>query len=254
MQGLRSFQKPLLMTMAILFAAGAILYSALWTLYGDQPAPVELGFESQYIPAEHSELVQSVVPGSPAERAGMKPGDRIIKINGARVEEDSMIRVWLQYKPGDSVELDIQRQGISDPIVLHATFRPSGSTSGGGRGSTARGTRHPSPVSLCFSHGGLGGFVTSPGGSKRLAPSFDVWWLHRHTGVCQLVLGCAPVLATIGDSVVPRQNLLRLELVSNQHHSRTGVGPSWTGRSNVTCVTESLGSRVCGAQWFLFST
>ncbi len=129
MQGLRSFRKPLLVTVAILFAASAILYSALWTLYGDQPAPVELGFENQYIPAEHSELVQSVVPGSPAERAGMKPGDRIIQINGARLEEDSLIRVWLQHRPGDSVELAIRRQGVADPIVLHATFRPSGSTS-----------------------------------------------------------------------------------------------------------------------------
>ena len=32
----------------------------------------------------------------------------------------------------------------------------------------------------------------------------------------------------VEDEIVPRQNLLRLELVSNQHHSRTAVGLSWT--------------------------
>src|SRR6516225_9275250 len=129
MQGFRSFLKPLLTTVAVLFAICAILYSTLWTLYGNQESPVELGFDNQYMPANHSQLVQSVVPGSPAERAGMKPGDRIIRINGAQLEEDSLIRVWFQHKPGDSVELAIQRPGVSDPIDLQATFRASGSAS-----------------------------------------------------------------------------------------------------------------------------
>ena len=129
MQGFRSFRKPLLAAVAILFAATAIVYSGLWTLYGNQPLPVELGFDSQYLPAEHSLLVQSVVRGSPAEQSGMKPGDRIIRINGAPLAEDSLERVWLQHKLGDSVELAIQRPGVSVPIDLKATFRESGSAS-----------------------------------------------------------------------------------------------------------------------------
>lgn len=129
MQEFRSFLKPLLATVAILFATMAILYSALWTLYGNQQAPVELGFDNQYISAEHSELVQSVVSGSPAERAGMKPGDRIVRINGAPLEQDSLFLVWCQHKPGDSVELDILRPGVSVPLDLHATFRASQSAS-----------------------------------------------------------------------------------------------------------------------------
>jgi membrane-associated protease RseP (regulator of RpoE activity) len=116
---------PLLAAVAILFAAVAILYSGLWTLYGNQPLPVELGFDNEYMPGEHSMLVQSVVPGSPAERAGMKPGDHIIRINRVPLEEDTLIRIWSQHKPGDSVELDVQRPGVSDPIVLRGTFRPS---------------------------------------------------------------------------------------------------------------------------------
>ena len=129
MQGFRSFRRPLLAIVAILFAAGTILYSGLWTLYGNRQSPVELGFDNQYIPADHSQLVQSVVPGSPAERAGMKPGDRIIRINGVPLEEDTLIRIWSQHKPGDSVELAVQRPGVSDPIVLRGTFRPSGDAS-----------------------------------------------------------------------------------------------------------------------------
>ena len=54
MQGFRSFRKLLLAIVAILFAAIAILYSGLWTLYGNQQSSVELGFDGEYMPAEHS--------------------------------------------------------------------------------------------------------------------------------------------------------------------------------------------------------
>jgi hypothetical protein len=129
MQGFGSFRKPLPAAVAILFAAIAIVYSGLWTLYGNQPLPVELGFDSQYLPAEHSLLVQSVVGGSRAEQSGVKPGDRIGRINGAPLEEDSLERVWFQHHPGDSVELAVQRPGVSDPIDLKARFRANGSAS-----------------------------------------------------------------------------------------------------------------------------
>ncbi len=122
-----SFRKPLLATLAIVFAACTILYSALWTLYAEQPVPVELGFDNEYLPLNHSQLVRSVVPGSPAERAGLKAGDRVIRINGAPLEAESLVRTWIQHKPGDSVELTILRPGVSVPIDVHATFRSSGS-------------------------------------------------------------------------------------------------------------------------------
>lgn len=128
MQGFRPFQKPLLATLAILFAACTIFYSALWTLYGEQPVAVELGFDNKYTPGDHSQLVRSVIPGSPAERAGLKAGDRIVRINGEPLKrEDALVRIWLQHQPGDSVDLTIQRPGVSVPIEMHATFRASGS-------------------------------------------------------------------------------------------------------------------------------
>lgn len=127
MQESRSFRKPLLATLALLFAACTILYSALWTLYSEQPVPVELGFDNEYLPLDHSQLVRSVVPGSPAEWAGLKAGDRIIRINGAPLVADSLVRTWIQHKPGDSVELAIRRPGVSVPIDVRATFRATGS-------------------------------------------------------------------------------------------------------------------------------
>src|SRR3974390_2180572 len=100
MPALRSLRKPLLAALATLFAAAALLYSGLWTLYGNRGVPVELGFENRYIAVKRCQFVQSVVRGSPAERADLKPGDCIIRVNSTFMEaEDSLTRVWAQHKP-----------------------------------------------------------------------------------------------------------------------------------------------------------
>ncbi len=135
MQGHRSSRKPILALAALLFAACTIFYSSLWALYSEQPVPVELGFDNKYLPADHSQFVQSIIPGSPAERAGIKAGDRIVRINGATLQEDSLIHIWLEHKPGDSVALTLERPdparpGLFVPLDIQATFRASESATG----------------------------------------------------------------------------------------------------------------------------
>jgi len=119
-----SFSRPLLATLATLFAAATILYTALW-MYNTRWQPrVELGFDNQYLEAEHCELVKSVQSGSPAESAGLSAGDRIIEINGRHIENAfSLSDVWAMHHPGDAVELTIERANVSAPFVIKAVFR-----------------------------------------------------------------------------------------------------------------------------------
>src|SRR5579872_1470753 len=122
----KPLHKPLLGMLAVLFGAAAILYSGLWIYSATRGIPVELGFDNKYLPTERAELVQSVQPGSPAEHAGLHAGDRIIAINGSALQaEDSITAVWSVHKPGDAVDLTVQRPGETQPIALHANFRAS---------------------------------------------------------------------------------------------------------------------------------
>jgi sigma-B regulation protein RsbU (phosphoserine phosphatase) len=129
-----SFSKPLLATLATLFAAATILYSVLWMYSNNRPSPVELGFDNEYLEAGHCDLVDSVQTGSPAERAGLRAGDRIIAINGRPIENSSsLINVWILHHPGDTVNLTIQRSHVSAPLVIKAEFRAPGPASREGR-------------------------------------------------------------------------------------------------------------------------
>ncbi len=67
--------------------------------------------------------VVSPIEGTPAMRAGIKPKDRIIKINGKNTPGMTLNKAvqLLRGKPDTSVELTILRKGIHKPIVTKIT-------------------------------------------------------------------------------------------------------------------------------------
>jgi transposase len=77
-----SLHRLLRCLLAILFAAATTTYTVLW-VQAVRQAPRQPGFVSYaYSAATHSMLVGAVVPGSPAEKAGLQTGDRIVAIDG----------------------------------------------------------------------------------------------------------------------------------------------------------------------------
>ena len=116
--------RPFLLGMATLFAVATILYSCLWMYVVRHPAAVELGFDPQYLSTSHSLAVEEVLKGSPAEQAGLRAGDRIIAVNGRRLETMKPFEeVWYRSQPGDSVELTVERRGKPDALILQGIFR-----------------------------------------------------------------------------------------------------------------------------------
>ena len=76
----------------------------------------------EYEPAESGVItVQKVVPGSPAEKAGLTPGDILFSINGVEIKkgnDEAMKKAKVDYRPGQTIHYIIKRNGASKPIDI----------------------------------------------------------------------------------------------------------------------------------------
>lgn len=78
---------------------------------------------------ERGELIQSVEPGEAAEKAGIKPGDIILKAAGRDVTRDqSLSSILANIAPGTRIPIELLREGR--PMTIQATVgkRPSEET------------------------------------------------------------------------------------------------------------------------------
>ena len=105
-----------------LIAEGAVDYPYL----GLQLVPLNDEIIAQWaLPVEEGFYVQGVVAGSPSDAAGLQVGDIVTAIDLERVgERQSMVGALFQYKPGDSVQLTVQRGLNSMRVALSLAERP----------------------------------------------------------------------------------------------------------------------------------
>lgn len=68
-------------------------------------------------------VVIAPIDGTPASRAGMKPGDVILKIDQRIVSAETVSEAadWLRGAPGSQVTLTVEREGEVDPLVIAMT-------------------------------------------------------------------------------------------------------------------------------------
>jgi C-terminal processing protease CtpA/Prc len=72
--------------------------------------------------------ILKVVPGSPAESAGLQPGDVLYALNGVEINdknEDALSKARQEWKPGQTVNYTVKRDGRSKDISLTLAAMPA---------------------------------------------------------------------------------------------------------------------------------
>ena len=90
------------LALAVVLLAVVLLQGAQIPAYQDQPA-----------------VIGVVMPGSAAERGGLRPGDRILRVSGEETPTWDDVLLAISTKPKRDVELAILRDGREDRITVH---------------------------------------------------------------------------------------------------------------------------------------
>ena len=88
----------------------------------------------QNLPVQNGALIgasgpnqQAVMPGTPAAKAGIKDGDIITAVGGAKLDSNTSLRgALMQHKPGDTVTLEVLRDGKTLSLDVTLVARPAG--------------------------------------------------------------------------------------------------------------------------------
>ncbi|HEY8490696.1 MAG TPA: trypsin-like peptidase domain-containing protein [Dehalococcoidia bacterium] len=72
---------------------------------------------SDGLPIQYGALIREVAPGGPADRAGLAPGDVILTVADAPLDEDhGFYNLLKQYSPGDTVPFTVLRGGRQEVV------------------------------------------------------------------------------------------------------------------------------------------
>jgi len=116
-----SIPRRVLLVLALAFAASLTFYTAVWLYYirSMPQAYAGLQWKLEYRPYV---TLQEVLPGSPADKAGLRPGDRILSVNGYPQTLLAVAPAFAKGKPGDVATLRIQRPGQAEPFDVQLTL------------------------------------------------------------------------------------------------------------------------------------
>lgn len=82
--------------------------------------------EAFNLPAARGALVQSVTPGKPADRAGIRHGDVVVEIDGRPINNNRELIDYISYLPvGTSVKITVIRNGERRTLTATTAERPA---------------------------------------------------------------------------------------------------------------------------------
>ena len=123
MRRLDSLPRPLLLVLALALAAVSAGYAAVWIFLSHGTADLGLMLPSD--PPRPFPSIVLVPEGSQAARAGLQVGDRLLAVNGRRLETmEPYYEAVVNGTPGDTVALTVERAGEDQPLRISAELGP----------------------------------------------------------------------------------------------------------------------------------
>jgi S1-C subfamily serine protease len=96
--------------------------------------------ESRQPPDQKGVVVRDVDPAGPAGKAGLKPGDVIVRIEDKDVANfDSLRKTLTDHKPGDKLSVTVMRDGKEEKLTIALAPRRPGPAVGGPAGAPREG-------------------------------------------------------------------------------------------------------------------
>jgi phosphoserine phosphatase RsbU/P len=116
--------RPARLALALLYVGATTTYAALWMYAVRHPAPAYLGIRFDVDEERPGYRVRRVEEGSPAAAAGLRPGDRIVRVEG-RVARDALLRDLLRARSaGEPLSLEVDRPGAGRLSLAVVTAPP----------------------------------------------------------------------------------------------------------------------------------
>jgi PDZ domain len=185
MRRFTSLRRPVLVALAVCFAAATALYSIIWMVHISRP-PLELGVDFEISPTSHAAVVTRVYREGLARAAGVRTGDVIVAIDGRKMADPSPFYGYPYYKAvilgkqGDLAVLSVERDGVQGSLafrVLLEPFRPKPTELSGWKDILGKVLGF---YPLFFLIVGMAVLFLrlDDADAWRLAPGADVQWLH----------------------------------------------------------------------------
>ena len=84
-----------------------------------------LGVENVTPPDRSGAIVNTVVPGAPAQQAGLQPGDKIVQIDGQKISSSEDVSAAVtSRKPGERAKVTVERGGDRRTLTVNLGTRP----------------------------------------------------------------------------------------------------------------------------------
>jgi regulator of sigma E protease len=165
--------------------------------------------------------IGTVVEGSPAAVAGIRPGDQIVAVNGRHIETFADLKSYVALRPGQPMNFTVRRDGAE--LAVHAT--PRAEVESDSFGNQAR----------------IGVLGVKPGG--RLELSAVPWYQLPGRAVQTTVDTVDTMLTALGQVITGQRSVkelggpLKIAEVSGQQASLGWINFFWF----VTVVSINLG-------------